>query len=53
MYAFIDCVQSGKWIWFAASAHQKWGEPQVKGIYCIQVVTGAVLKAKGAGGPNH
>jgi len=52
MYAFIDCVQSGKWIWFAASAHQKWGEP-VKGIYCIQVVTGAVLKAKGAGGPNH
>jgi hypothetical protein len=26
---------------------------QVKGIYCIQVVTGAVLKAQGAGGPNH
>lgn len=26
---------------------------QVKWIYCIQVVTGAVLKAQGAGGPNH
>ncbi len=24
---YSDCVQSGKWIWFAASAHQKWGEP--------------------------